>query len=82
METALPPIDTTKSELLLFFILFSFGKSCFGSGITRREVAVFGSSKTIPPLVSWQERETVNKPYCRSISFHCRAINSPMRKPV
>ena len=47
-----PLLDTMKEELLFFFIPLRMGSNCFGSGITRREVAVFGSSMIKPFLPS------------------------------
>ena len=72
-----------KTSLVgVFFMPLKIGSNCFGSGITRREVAVFGSSMTSPPLPSWQDFETVRIPFTKSMSLHCKAISSPMRKPL
>lgn len=77
-----PFADATKGEWLFFFMPLSIGSSCFGSGITRRDVAVFGSSMISPVLLSWQDLETVRMPFAKSISLHCRAMSSPMRNPL
>jgi hypothetical protein len=53
-----------------------------GSGMVRRELAVFGSTNVGRPSTRWSDCRTVTAPTVQSISYQRSPKSSPWRMPV
>ena len=73
----LPVCGHHEGRIAPFFNALRMGSNCLGSGITRREAAVFGSSMTSPPLPSKRETLPSSSPQATTSSAKTTTSSSP-----